>query len=157
MPRRALAAAALAALAVLAGCGEEPPKTPVACLGETRAYEEGLRSAPERVRLDGRTAISDCLHEEQDAGAIAQVGESLIVVATKLNEAGRTRAGDGRPALEAGYLIGAVSVAVAKSGGIHDDLLRRLEAAVVFEDGKPLPPSYRRAYATGYAAGRRHG
>jgi hypothetical protein len=153
----AAAAAVVAVGAALAACGKEPQKTPAACLAGSAAYFKALEAAPRGVRLEARTRISDCLPAEQDAGPLADVGETMIVVATRLNHAGRTGAGTGGPALEAGYLVGAVSVGVAKTGGIHGDLLRRLEAAARYDVGEPLSPSFRRDYARGYAAGRRNG
>jgi hypothetical protein len=131
LPRRGLAIAALA-LAAVAGCGEEDADTPTACLAGSSAYLEALRVAPEPVLLEGSTPISDCVPADQDAAELGQVGEQMITAATQLN------AGEG--------------------GGIHADLVRRLDAAARFtQSGEQLPASFERALGEGYAAGQEMG
>jgi hypothetical protein len=60
--------------------------------------------------------------------------------------------------VDLGYLVGAVQRGASETGGIHADLVRRLDAAARFsEGGKPLPVSFERAFGQGYAAGQREG
>jgi hypothetical protein len=154
--RRALAITVLA-LGALAGCGEEDVETPAACLASSRGYLDALRQAPEPVLLDGSTPISDCVPADQDPAELGQAGEQMIAAATQLNAEAR-REPSGQATVELGYLIGAVQQGAAEGGGIHADLLRRLDAAARFnEDGKRLPASFERAFGEGYAAGQETG
>ena len=150
-------------LLVAAGCGsDDAPETPVACLEPASGYLEALRAAPGEVRLAGTTPISGCLVEEQEAGQLAQVGQSVVGAATKLNAEVR-HTGDEAATVQLGYLIGAAQQGAAASGGtasggIHTDLLRRLDSAARFsEGGKQLPASFERAFGEGYAAGQEGG
>jgi hypothetical protein len=154
-PRR-LAIAALA-LAALAGCGDEDAETPAACLAGSSAYLDALRVAPEPVLLEGSTPISDCVPADQDAAELGQAGEQMITTATQLNAEAR-RDPSGKATVQLGYLIGAVQQGAAEGGGIHADLLRRLDAAARFKQGgKQLPASFERALGKGYAAGQETG
>ena len=154
------AALALLVLAGLtaAGCGSKQDEaTPVACLEGPAAYEKALAAAPDEVLLSGETPISDCLAENQQAGDLAQVGESMVTVATKLNSEARAEPG-GQANLELGYLLGAAQRGGESSEGIHSDLIRRLTVAARYAPGKqPLPPKFLRTYRTGYAAGQENG
>ena len=147
-----LLAAAVLALAV--GCGtSDPPQTPAACLSGPAAYLDALRAAPAEVRLDGSVAIGDCLVDEQGAGEIADVGQAAVAAATRLNAEGR-RDPTGSAPLELGYLLGALEEAASGTGGIHADLVRRIETAARFApQGHPLPSEFRREFAQGLAAG----
>ena len=155
--RRLLPVAAAAAL-VLGACGSSDAEpTPSACLVPAAAYLDALGSAPDAVRLDGSTAISDCFPAEQDAADLAQVGAAVIDSAARLNAAARRDPG-GEQAIELGYLLGAVAEGTASTGGIHADLVRRLDAAASFAPGgEQLPASFQQAYDDGYAAGRQNG
>jgi hypothetical protein len=145
------------ALAVLAGCGsDDSPDTPVACLGPASDYLDALRAAPGEVRLDASTPISDCLVSEQEGGQLAQVGQAMVAAATTLNE--QVRRGDDNAPLQLGYLQGAVQEAASETGGIHEDLTLRLDAAANFTpDGKPFPAPVERVLGEGYAAGQQSG
>jgi hypothetical protein len=145
------------ALAVLAGCGsDDSPDTPVACLGPASDYLDALRAAPDEVRLGGSTPITDCLVSEQEGGQLAQVGQAMVGAATTLNE--EVRRGDDDAALQLGYLQGAVQEAASETGGIHEDLTLRLEAAANFTpDGEPFPAPVERVLGEGYAAGQQFG
>lgn len=155
---RITAAGVLATLMVLVGCGsDEAPATPVACLGSAAEYLRALDDAPGEVRLGGATPISACLVAEQEAGALATVGQSIVDAATRLNEEAR-RAPTGHAAVELGYLTGAVDEAAESSAGIHEDLRLRLASAARFTPGGgPLAASFERSFAEGYAAGRAAG
>lgn len=153
--------AALLALVCIAatalGCGSQDESTPVACLEGAAVYEKALRKAPAEVRLGDETPISDCLASNQQAGDLAQVGEAMLLTATRLNAQGRENP-DTHAARQLGYLIGAARRGAADSEGIHADLLRRLVVAARFApDKQPLPPGFLREYEAGYAAGQSNG
>jgi hypothetical protein len=156
MRTRLLAIAAISACA-FAACSSDEDVTPAACLESGDDYIDALDPAPAEVRLNGSTAISDCLVDGQDPAELGQMGEAMIEAATELNAAARRRpAGDDTVRL--GYLIGAVQAGASETGGIHTDLVRRLDAAARFsERGRPLPVSFERAYGEGYAAGQETG
>jgi hypothetical protein len=148
--------AALAGLALI-GCGDDEAETPATCIADSDAYLAALEAAPGDVRLAGGTRISDCLVEAQSGGELAQVGEPIIAAATVLNrEAVKDPAGDAT--VQLGYLVGAVQEAAATTGGIHEDLVRRVDTAARFnEGGAPLPAAFERAFGEGYAAGQAAG
>lgn len=149
---RALAGA-LATIA-LCGCGssDESSETPVACLAPADSYLVALERAPGDVRLDGTTPIADCLTEEQEPGALASVGETAVAAATDLNR--RVRGDfDADAALRLGYLVGAIEQGAEGTGGIHRDLVLRLNTAARFSGaGAQLGAAFERAFGEGYAA-----
>ena len=152
-----LAGGAILVLAGLAACGSSEEETPVACLGDSDAYLAALAAAPGEVRLGGETPISDCLPSGQDVGAQNAVGSAAIEAATQLNADARRRpAGDA--AVRLGYLIGAIQEGATETGGIHADLVRRLDSAARFSPGgEPLSAALERALGVGYAAGQAAG
>ena len=152
--RSSIALLAAALVVAAAGCGaKKHDLAPSACLVSNQGYLRALERAPADVRLAGTTPISDCLVPEQDAGQLANVGQEMIVAATKLNA--EARRGSATAALQLGYLIGAVAKG---ADPIHTDLARRLNSAARFsETGGTLPASFERAFGRGYAAGRRGG
>jgi hypothetical protein len=143
------------ALLALGACGsDDSPDTPAACLAPASDYLSALETAPAEVRLSGSTPISGCLVAEQDPGALANVGRSLVDVATTLNAEARADP-DGGAAVQLGYLSGAVDQAAETTGGIHQDLRLRLATAARFTPGGgALSASFERGFAEGYAAGR---
>jgi hypothetical protein len=143
-----------AVVLIVAGCGaKKNDLAPAACLVSNQGYLRALERAPGEVRLAGTTPISDCLVPEQDAGQLANVGQEMIVAATKLNA--EARQGSDSAALQLGYLIGAVSKG---ADSIHTDLVRRLNSSAQFsETGGALPASFQRAFGRGYAAGHTSG
>lgn len=66
-----------------------------------------------------------------------------------------SRRDPGGPAtVQLGYLVGSVEQGSSTTGGIHQDLVRRLESAANFTlGGNGLPAAFDRAYQKGYAAG----
>ncbi len=148
-----LGLACLAALAA-AGCGSQgDSSTPVACLEGEAAYLEALKAAPGEVELTGETLISECLAENQQAGDLATVGETLVTTATKLNAEARAEPG-GDANLQLGYLLGAAQRGAEKTEGIHSDLIRRLTVAARFAPGaQPLGKEFLATYAKGFTAG----
>jgi len=157
--RRTTIIAAVVAVALLAGCGSSaPPSTPNACLAPASAYVDALASAPGEVRLADQTPISGCLVSEQDAGPLSQVGSAMVAAATELNRRALAGASD-QTAVELGYLVGAATEGASKTGGIHHDLILRLESAARFagQGSKQLPGGFDAAYERGFAAGRSTG
>ncbi len=160
---------ALASFAALAGCGsDEAPETPAACVAPAATYLAALDAAPGEVRLGGTTAISLCIVKEQEPGSLASVGESVVGAATELNsEILRLRdqpSADAtaeleRKAVRLGYLVGAVQKAAAATGGIHRDLILRLDTAARYAGpgGKPFSAEVERAIGLGYNAGQETG
>jgi hypothetical protein len=107
--------------------------------------------------VDGTTPISDCLTEDQPAGDLSEVGQTLIAVATGLNAEAREDPG-GEASAELGYLVGASEEGAAGTAGIHTDLIRRLNAAARFnQGGRSLPAEFERTFGAGYAAARENG
>lgn len=150
---RRLLPIALVVLASLAGCGGSEEATPAACLEGARPYLEALEAAPGEARLRGETPISGCLPAGQGGGELAAVGAAMLSAATQLNSAARANPGGGAN-VRLGYLAGAAARGAAGSGGIHADLVRRLEVAARHSPGRrPLPAAFRRAYARGVEAG----
>jgi hypothetical protein len=154
---RFAAAALIAALALLAGCGSADDSTPTACLEGADASARALAAAPDEALLEGETLISECLTRNQSGGDLARVGEAMIETTTALNAEAREDPG-GEAAVQLGYLLGAVQRGSEESEGIHADLVRRLTVAARFAPGRePLPPAFYRAYRSGYAAGQSKG
>jgi hypothetical protein len=148
----AIACACLLA-ALAAGCGKQDDSTPVACLEGTSAYVGALGDAPGEVRLSGEVPISDCLAENQQAGDLATVGETMVRTATALNAQARADPG-GAANLRLGYLIGAGQRGAERTNGIHVELVRRLTAAATYSPGKQvLGADFKRAYRQGFDAG----
>jgi hypothetical protein len=143
------------ALTAVAGCGtKKNDLAPAACLVGNEAYLRALQRAPGEVRLGGTTPISDCLVPEQDAGQLADIGQQMVIAATKLNSEAR-RDPRGPATLQLGYLSGAVAKG---ADPIHTDLVRRLNSASRFTlTGATPPASFERAFGRGYAAGHASG
>ncbi len=156
MRRAALLFALVASLAV--GCGSSSgSSTPTACLAPAGSYLRALRAAPGEVRLSGGTAISDCFGATQGAGELANVGQTVIQVATQLNAQARRDPG-GQETVMLGYLSGAVHEGASHASGVDADLVRRLDAAARYEPGGgTLGAAFERAFGKGYAAGEQSG
>jgi hypothetical protein len=150
-------AAALATLALIAGCGSADERTPAACLDGPAAYARALRGAPAAVRLADGSTISACLTQNQGAGDLTRVGAAMVAVATSLNA--EARAGGGRAAArQLGYLVGAARLGAEDTDGIHVNLVERLETAAEFSPGGGgLPPGIAAAYRAGIAQGAERG
>lgn len=148
-----LLAAAVAA-AALAGCSsDEDEQAPAACLTDGAGYIRALDAAPDEVRLEGDTPISDCLTPAQGGGELAQVGGEMIAAATVLNGEAR-KDPTGPAALQLGYLVGAVE---RGAEGIHADLVRRINSAARFGPDGLLPAEFERTFGQGYQAGNESG
>lgn len=155
---RRLALLMIVAATLVTACGDSNEEgTPAVCLSGTQAFSEALKKAPRPVRLEGELPISDCLAQNQSGGDLARLGTILVELTTRLNAEARQDP-SGPPAVQLGYLIGAVERGAAETQGIHAELLRRLEAAALFSPaGKPPPPPFDQTYERGYAAGRDDG
>jgi hypothetical protein len=157
VPRLPAALLLTTLLVASAGCSSSEEETPPACLTSPSAYLEALERAPGEVRLDGGTPISECLTSDQEPAELGRVGEAIVEAATELNAAARRRPA-GEDTVRLGYLVGAVQRGASEAGGIHADLIRRLDAAARFsEGGEALPVSFERAFGRGYAAGQESG
>ena len=150
-------AAALLAAGLLAACGSETESTPSACLASPEELLAALEAAPGPVLLDGTTPISDCLIDGQPAGDLNNVGQAAITAATKLN-AEAVRDPSGEEATQLGYLVGALEEGASETGGIHADLIRRVNTAARFsQGGGELGAEFERTFGAGYAAAREDG
>ena len=149
-PRIGLIAALAAGALALGACGsDDETDVAAACLGDASAYASALRSAPDEVRLDGETPISECLVPNQEGGQLATIGRQMVVAATRLNTDAR-RDPAGPEAVQLGYLVGAIE----RGGeGIHADLVRRVNSAARFGPEGLLPAEFERTFGQGYAAG----
>ncbi len=157
--RIGLIAAGAATLVALSGCGsDDAPQTPSACLQPGSAYLQALEAAPAEVRLDGATPISSCLVEDQESGALQTVGKSVIDAATELNRR-ILRDPDPQTIVRLGYLVGAVQEGASATGGIHEDLVLRLDSAARYTGpgGEPFGAGFERSFGEGYAAGQAGG
>jgi hypothetical protein len=153
-----VAVAVLCAPAAGACGAEDSPSTPGACLAGASAYLDALAVAPGEVLLDGTTPISDCLVEQQGPGTLGMVGKAIIDAANALNREARESQG-GKATVQLGFLVGAVQQGAAQTGGIHADLVRRLDSAARFSGGPGpgLGAAFERAFGEGYAAGQANG
>ena len=152
---RRAAAAVTASLALLAGCGSDEPDTAGACLAPADSYLSALDRAPDPVTLADDVPISACLVENQPAGELAQVGAAMVEAATRLSA--EARRGEDAAALRLGYLIGAAERGAEETGGIHTDLVRRLESAARTAPAGGRAAGTGAAYRRGVAAGRETG
>jgi hypothetical protein len=133
------------------GCGSEDRPLPTACAASPDRITEALRRAPAPVSLDDGTRLSACVERAREDAEIQAVGAQYTQVATALSA--RVPTSD-TAALRLGYLIGATRQGARHTGGIHLELLRRLEQTVGL-DGVPV--HRRAAYRRGLAAGLRTG
>jgi hypothetical protein len=152
--RRAHAFALLTCLTLLAACGSKDEETPAACLSDSSTYLRALRAAPGEVLLRDETAISACLVPNQPAGELVQLGAPLVEAATVLNARSHLTP-QGPAPIRLGYLVGAVERGATETGGVHAELLRRIETAATYSrpgGGYPFT-AFERRYEKGYAAG----
>jgi hypothetical protein len=146
-------------LLALAGCGSsDSAETPAACLEPSTTYLEALDAAPGEVRLAGTTPISSCLVSDQASGSLQTVGKSVVDTATELNRE-ILRDPQRRTIIRLGYLVGAVQEGASGTGGIHRDLVLRLDSAARYSGpgGKPFGAEFERSFGEGYAAGQSSG
>ena len=133
---------------------------PVACREGKATILDALRAAPDEVVIGGEAPLSDCIVPGAEEGELADLGEAALAAANQLNAEARSGSAKTakRAALELGYLVGAIARGEEATEGVHNELLRRLTVSAKFvPQGESLPPSFKRAYATGYVHGRRAG
>lgn len=149
----AVALVALVALVAFASCGSEDAATPAPCLDGPGRFLAALEAAPDgEILVGGRAKIGDCLIDGQPGAELSEVARGLVRAATELNRAAQDDPG-GRATAQLGYLVGAVQDKAATTGGIHRDLVLRLDSAARFSPGDAgLPVEFERAFGRGYAA-----
>lgn len=153
---RVLVAVAAGCSVAVTACGSDEAETPEACLAGPDVYLASLQGAPGEVRLDGETPISECVVKDQSGAELATVGEAIVGAAIKLNIEALDDP-DGQAAVRLGYLVGAIQEGSSDTGGIHADLVRRLDAAARFSPEGQLPAEFERVFGRGYAAGQESG
>jgi hypothetical protein len=118
--RRVRRLAAILLVLGMAGCARDDGEAelPSACRSEAAVFGDALAAAPSAVRVDG-VAISECLVKEASQGDVQLVGQTLLAAAQGLGEEER--------AVALGYLVGALRRGAERSGGIHLELVRRVE------------------------------
>jgi hypothetical protein len=135
--------AAILAVLVVAGCARDDgdAELPSACRSDAAAFTDALAAAPDPVRVDG-VPISDCLAKDSSQGEVQLVGEALLGAAQRL--------GEERQAVALGYLVGALRRGAEESGGIHLELVRRVE-----QEALPLrgAPGFDRGLRAGRSSG----
>ncbi len=140
----------------LAGCGSEPADTPSECLGGRAAILRILDRPPDPAST-GFATPGSCLVSSQPAGELANAGGAMVAAAQTLNAQGHRDPGGVAP-IRLGYLLGSVRSRAAETGGIHDNLAERIEAAVLYSPGgRPLPPAFERGLTTGEREAERAG
>lgn len=147
---RAATLGALAAATVM-GCGgnDSRAELPAACRSGERALQSALAAAPAAVTIEG-TRLSDCLVAGSEAVDVQTIGAVYLSVAADL--AGKAHAEPSGPAAtRLGYLVGAVRRGAARTQGIHQEMLRRLEQELVLVNTRS--PAFQRGERAGRASG----
>lgn len=125
---RFLPLAAVAAVALAAGCGDDdPPPVPLSCIGDREPVVRALAAAPEVVRLEGGFTISECLRRATSPSDLQEVGITLTNAGEDLELLALR--GDARAALQLGYLAGAAREGAKTTSGLGEELVWRLEAS----------------------------
>ena len=152
--RRTTLLAPLLAVALVAGCANEPANTPTACLEGPAMLEKALARAPGPARLEGRVPLSDCLVPEQPAGDLMDFGTDAVEVATELGRKARDPGAKGiAAAIQAGYLVGALERGAEDTGGIHAILLDRIRSAATNGITGPAETHFEIGYEAGLRLG----
>jgi hypothetical protein len=155
--RRYLAIPVLFLAVIWAGCGSEEATTPIACLEGPAKIETALVTAPDPVRIDGTTPISDCVVKNQPNGDLVNFGSDTVQVATKLGTAAAETGPEAiRSAIQVGYLVGAMEKGAEDTGGIHAALIDRVRSAATYKLDEEGAGS-RVHYDAGLEAGRETG
>jgi hypothetical protein len=109
-----------------AACGrQDEHHIRAACKGGPEPLRAALAGAPGEVRLQG-TLLSGCFVRSSDPGDIQIVGAAYVSVAADLATEARGHP-ESAAATRLGYLVGAARRGAARTQGIHDELVRRLE------------------------------
>jgi hypothetical protein len=143
---RRLTATAVLALA-LAGCSDDEPAVPVACLQDAASVQLALAAAPRAVTLADGTRLATCVARVRDDGDLQTLGVTMTAVADEL-EARAAR--EPAAAVRLGYLVGAVRKGARDTNGIALELARRMEGTAALDGA---PPAARAALRRGLRAG----
>ena len=123
---------------------------PVACLEGPKTIRAALAKAPDPVRLETGTKLSQCFTRAANPAEIQQVGAIYIAVAEQLAPAVRARPHSPQ-ATQLGYLMGAVRRGAGGTQGIHYETQRRIEQELIgVNTGTP-------EFVAGERAGKRDG
>ena len=122
---------------------------PVACKSGEAAVKRALVAAPGPVAVDG-TPLSGCLIRASDSADLQLVGATYLAVAADLASEARADR-ESAAATRLGYLVGAVRRGAARTQGVHDEMVRRIEQELVIVDTRAA------AFRTGERAGRSSG
>jgi hypothetical protein len=142
-----------AAVALTGGCGDAgTPPVSTACTDEARTITRALAAAPGAVKLADGSTISACLEHARTESELQNVGAALTNAAEDL-ELGALH-GDRDAALQLGYLVGAARRGAAKTGGVSEELVYRLErSAAVSSDVPGIAAAIERGVAAGAQRG----
>lgn len=122
-------------------------------MGDRAALMTALRQAPEAVRLEDGTRLSQCISRARTDADLQSLGITFGRVADALRARARS---DPDAALQLGYLAGAVRVgARGAAGNLADQLARRIEQRTALEPGAAAASA--EAVARGLRAGEEHG
>ena len=141
----------LALCAIVAGgCGSsDEGGIPATCPADAGQVVAALRDAPRPVRIRG-LALSDCMRKDSSGGDVQRMGAVFVPAASRLGDQAR-REPRGPAALRLGYLVGAAERGAAHTGGLHSELVRRLEQELGNVAG--AAPEARRGQRAGRASG----
>jgi hypothetical protein len=146
------AAIALVALLAPAGCGAERPPLPPACINAQEDLLTALQAVPDPVALPDGTRLSACVQLAFTPSDLQSFGVLANGVADDL--AARAQQGDGRAALQLGYLIGAAREGASRTDGVQLELARTLEQATALPGIAPAARAQaERGVALGEATG----
>jgi hypothetical protein len=128
-----IAAILVLVVALAVGCSrEQDHHVPAACKSGVDALRAALQRAPGEVRLEG-TLLSSCFVRSSEPGDVQAVGATYVEVASELAAKARTQP-QGVAATRLGYLVGATRRGAARTQGIHDELVRRIDQELLSVD-----------------------
>jgi hypothetical protein len=128
-----IAAISVLAVALAGGCSREHDHSvPAACKSGVDPMRAALQRAPGEVRLGG-TLLSSCFVRSSEPADVQAVGATYVEVASELAAQARARP-QGAAATRLGYLVGAARRGAARTQGIHDELVRRIEQELLSVD-----------------------
>lgn len=132
---------------LIASCGAQHVAAPTLCVSDPAPIQRALARAPAPVRLIDGSSIATCVARASSSDQLEGLGATLTHVADDL--AVRAVGSDG-PAVQLGYLIGAVRRGGAHSNGVDAELIRRVEQDALLYGA---PPARHAAVDRGIAAG----
>lgn len=132
------------------GCGNDEHRVPVACLEGPRQVQAALAKAPQPVRLETGTKLSECFNRAANPAEIQQVGAIYLSTAERLAAAARAQP-HSPEATQLGYLIGAVRHGAGGTQGIHYETQRRIEQELIGVDVRA--PEFTRGVEAGQKSG----